>query len=63
MTMPVRPVRVRAGIVEIHPIVTNTVPPALDSAGHRTGVDARAYIGKWSAAPTLAMVTICLEPS
>jgi hypothetical protein len=43
MTMPVRPVRVRAGIVEIHPIVTNTVPPALDLGG-----TARA----WTPAPT-----------
>jgi len=43
MTMPVRSVRVRAGIVEIHFIVTNTVVPALDLGGC-TGGDAGAYI-------------------
>jgi hypothetical protein len=32
MTMPVRPVRVRAGIVETQAIVTNTVPSAPDLA-------------------------------
>jgi hypothetical protein len=37
MTMPVRPVRVRAGIVEAHLIVTNVVAPCPGF-----GVDPRA---------------------
>jgi hypothetical protein len=43
MTMPVRSVRVRAGIVELRSILTKTVPIPLDLNSYCAGVS-RAYI-------------------